>query len=176
MFDPSISLGGRACYFDLSMPHKPSPPRFRRPSLARPIWRARISNWARWWRGPIIALALILVWWFASPPNQAEQSWTTVHTRFALCGEGIREEGCVIDGDTVLVGSKAKSRRIRLTGYDAAELDGACEAERTLARTARSRLHQWLSQGPFEWDGGDNPPRDQYGRELRSARRTLDMV
>ena len=35
----------------------------------------------------------------------------------------------------------------------------------------------WLSQGPFEWTGGTDPPRDKYGRELRAARRgTEDLA
>lgn len=87
--------------------------------------------------------------------------------RFALCGQGGAQR-CVIDGDTVMIGT----RRIRLTGYDAPELDGACEAERLLAARARLALHDWLNRGPFELDGGDDPPRDTYGRELRAARRT----
>lgn len=95
-----------------------------------------------------------------------------VTDRFALCGSGgARESGCVVDGDTVVIGFGSQRRRIRLTGFDAPELDGACEAERGLAVTARGRLHQWLSEGAFEWNGADDPPRDQYGRELRRARR-----
>ena len=74
---------------------------------------------------------------------------------------------CVLDGDTLMLGH----RRIRLTGYDAPELDGACEAERQLARQARDELARWLSSGQFEMDGGADPPRDQYGRELRAVRR-----
>ncbi|KEO88727.1 hypothetical protein EH31_14900 [Erythrobacter longus] len=121
---------------------------------------------------------MVGVWWFASQSTEAEQGWTKVTTHFALCGVGPREEGCVVDGDTVLIGvligAGPQKRRIRLTGFDTPELDGACDAERKLARTAKARLHRWLGQGPFEWDGGDNPPRDQYGRELRAARRIAD--
>lgn len=90
---------------------------------------------------------------------------------FAMCGQGQRKEGCVIDGDTLVLGERPNQRRIRLTGFDAPELDGACETERKLAIAARERLHQWLAQGAFEWNGADSPPRDQYGRELRAARR-----
>ena len=36
---------------------------------------------------------------------------------------------------------------------------------------AQRALRDWLNQGQFEWDGGTSPPRDQYGRELRVARR-----
>ncbi|MCB2084479.1 MAG: hypothetical protein KDD90_10555, partial [Sphingomonadaceae bacterium] len=29
----------------------------------------------------------------------------------------------------------------------------------------------WLNRGPFTMDGGTDPPRDTYGRELRALRR-----
>ena len=29
----------------------------------------------------------------------------------------------------------------------------------------------WLSEGPFDWTGGAEPPRDRYGRELRALSR-----
>ena len=73
----------------------------------------------------------------------------------------------MIDGDTIAIGK----RRIRLTGYDAPELDGACEAERTKALEAQAELSRWLSSAPFEMEAGDERPYDQYGRELREARR-----
>ena len=111
------------------------------------------------------------VWWFAVRPVVSEQGWVLVTESFALCGEGMRADGCVIDGDTVFLGFGPNQRRIRLIGFDAPELDGACEAEVRLARAARQRLYEWLSEGAFEWNGADEPPRDQYGRELRAARR-----
>ncbi len=83
-----------------------------------------------------------------------------------VCGKD-SAEACVIDGDTLAIGK----RRIRLTGFDAPELDGECEAERQLARVARDELAAWLSLGPFEMDGGAAPARDRYGRELRAVRR-----
>lgn len=73
----------------------------------------------------------------------------------------------MIDGDTLAIGS----RRIRLTGYDAPEIEGACDAERRLAQVAREELAAWLNLGTFELYGGAEPPRDDYGRELRAARR-----
>lgn len=95
-----------------------------------------------------------------------------VEESFALCSAGAeRQPGCVVDGDTVIIGFGDERRRIRLTGFDAPELDGACRAERELAIAARTRLHQWLAKGSFEWNGADDPPRDRYGRELRRARR-----
>lgn len=96
-----------------------------------------------------------------------EGSWSPVERSFALCGSGAGGAACVIDGDTIAIGA----RRIRLTGFDAPETDGACEAERRLAQVAREELAAWLNLGPFELDGGAEPPRDDYGRELREARR-----
>ncbi len=87
------------------------------------------------------------------------------------CGTG-SGAACVIDGDTLVIGH----RRIRLTGFDTPERDGACEAERRLASVARYELTRWLNRGSFEMDGGAEPPRDQYGRELRSARRAGEQV
>lgn len=115
----------------------------------------------------------MLAWWFIVRPIAQEQGWVRVDASFALCGEGPRARGCVIDGDTVVLGSGSAQRRIRLTGFDAPELDGACDAESALAEAAKLRLHQWLGEGTFEWNGADDPPRDQYGRELRSVRRVV---
>ncbi len=86
----------------------------------------------------------------------------------SLCAAaGAGGAACVIDGDTLAIGP----RRIRLTGYDAPEIDGLCEAERRLAQVAREELAAWLNLGAFELDGGAEPPRDDYHRELRAARR-----
>lgn len=87
--------------------------------------------------------------------------------QFPACGTGGRGSGCVIDGDTLAIGQ----RRIRLTGYDAPEMDGECENERAKAREAQFELSRWLSAGPFELEGGADRPRDRYGRELAGARR-----
>lgn len=92
--------------------------------------------------------------------------WDRMERTFSLCGKD-HSEACVIDGDTLAIGK----RRVRLTGFDAPELDGECETERLLARQARDELAAWLNTGPFELDGGAEPPRDRYGRELRAARR-----
>ena len=119
---------------------------------------------ARWWLllGVLVAGGVALTRW----PGTGGDWQVQQRGRFALCGEQ-KADRCVIDGDTVMLGQ----RRIRLTGYDAPELDGACEAERMLAQRARIALHNWFNRGPFALDGGDNPPRDAYGRELRAARR-----
>lgn len=121
---------------------------------------------------PVLLLVVMAVWWFGFRPVPQPRDWARVEQDFALCGErsgGLA--GCVVDGDTLILGFGKAQRRIRLTGFDAPELNGACAAESQLAVQAREALHQWLEQGAFEWDGGDTPPRDQYGRELRAARR-----
>jgi endonuclease YncB( thermonuclease family) len=113
-------------------------------------------------------LALLLLLGFAiQQSGWAEGQWDAVERQFALCGNGSGAAACVIDGDTLAIGA----RRIRLTGYDAPELDGACEAERRLAQVARGELAAWLNLGAFEMEGGADPPRDIYGREWRAARR-----
>lgn len=145
----------------------PRPPRFRRPR--RP---SRLAGWWLVWRVPVLLLVIMTAWWFVFRPIAQEQGWVRVTEGFALCnGGGKREAGCVVDGDTIVLGFGNAQRRIRLTGFDAPELDGACKDEVRLAQRARARLHQWLAEGPFEWNGAEDPPRDRYGRELRAARR-----
>jgi endonuclease YncB( thermonuclease family) len=137
----------------------------------------RMRDWWMLWRVPTLALVVMLAWWFVFRPIAQEQGWVRVEERFTLCGaprtaDEPRAAGCVIDGDTLALWSGSEQRRIRLIGFDAPELDGTCEAERELAEAARLRLHCWLSQDAFEWNGAEDPPRDGYGRELRSARRS----
>lgn len=146
--------------------------RFRRPKR-RSASRGRLLDWWLLWRVPLLALIVMAVWWFAFRPLLHERGWVKVDERFVICGAGESAPGCVVDGDTVVIGFGAERRRIRLTGFDAPELDGACASESQLALTARDRLLDWLEQGTFEWNGDVSPPRDQYGRELRSARRVL---
>ena len=153
------------------MSRRPTPPRFRRPSTRRGPF-ARLTDWWLLWRVPVLLLLVMTAWWFVFRPIAQEQGWVRVTERFAVCaGGGEREAGCVVDGDTVVIGFGPQQRRIRLTGFDAPELDGACAEETRLAIAARDRLHQWLGEGPFEWNGAEDPPYDQYGRELRAARR-----
>lgn len=132
-------------------------------------WNDRRRRAARWrtvrkWLvlGLLVAAATALTLWQGSGGDWQVQQGSV----FTLCGEQ-RAQRCVIDGDTVMLGQ----RRVRLTGYDAPELDGACEAERLLARRSQAALRDWLNRGPFALDGGADPPRDTYGRELRTARR-----
>ena len=74
---------------------------------------------------PILALIVMGVWWFVIKPITQEQGHVRVETGFALCGEGARQKACVVDGDTVHIGFGSDRRRIRLTGFDAPEIDGA---------------------------------------------------
>ena len=133
--------------------------------MRRRKWRG-----ARWWilAALLIAFALVLRGWSATPDDPI-----ALPASFTICGEGA-SAACVIDGDTVAIGTVAGRRawRIRFTGFDAPELDGACEAEREAALTARRAAHEWLNAAPAFVDGGADPPRDRYGRELRSAART----
>ena len=115
----------------------------------------------------LLVAGLTAAWWLYRDRLHPPEPVSVVDIRFGLCGDGGSHAACVIDGDTLAIGP----RRVRLTGYDAPELGGTCEAERTKAREARTALHTWLAQGRFTWTGGAEPPRDQYGRELREVRR-----
>ncbi len=133
-----------------------------------------MMTWWVLWRVPALVTIVAALWWYGVRPIAHEQGWVRVDDSFAVCGAGsTRAAGCVVDGDTVIMGFGPERRRIRLTGFDAPEMDGACPAERELAISARTALAQWLARGAFEWNGADAPPRDQYGRELREVRRTL---
>ncbi|MEP3422301.1 MAG: hypothetical protein ABJN35_11245 [Erythrobacter sp.] len=155
--------------------HKRSRPTNRR-SRKRP--RSRFADWWVIWRMPILLLIVMAVWWFGFRPDPEDRDWVNINQPFALCGErstgSARELGCVVDGDTVVIGFGDNRRRIRLTGFDTPEMDGSCPAETALADRARVHLRQWLNEGAFEWTGGVDPPRDQYGRELREVRRRID--
>lgn len=143
------------------------PPRFRRK-------RHATRRTKRGWQGVTVWLVLIalIAGWIAlkdrlSPPEALKD----VQLTFRLCGT--RGSGpCVIDGDTVAIGQ----RRVRLTGYDAPEMDGACKLEIARANQAKLALHAWLAKGRFSWTGGKDPPRDRYGRELREARRGDELL
>lgn len=130
--------------------------------------RRRVRRWWRRWRWlPVLTLMLAAGWWMRGQ-GWFDGEWEEVARPFPVCGSSSRASGCVIDGDTLAIGT----RRVRLTGYDAPELDGACQAERTKAREAQAELSRWLSAAPFELEHAEGEaPRDQYGRELREARR-----
>lgn len=137
-------------------------PNWNRQRNWRKAWRA-----GRWWLGlaVVLGIAALLAQWNAMPGTGEP-----VEARFTICGDGRGASHCVIDGDTVAIGGFGSARRtVRLTGFDAPEMDGACAAEKRQAVKARSALQRWLNTAPFSWDGGAEPPYDQYGRELRSA-------
>lgn len=136
--------------------------------------RQRWINWWVLWRIPMMLLVIMLAWWFLYRPYAASQAeWVPVSQRFDICGTPGRGFACISDGDTVTLGFGSSARRIRLTGFDAPEIDGACPTEAAAALRAQQELQAWLNRGGFEWDGGTDPPRDRYGRELRSVRRTF---
>ena len=138
--------------------------------MARKVskWRARVRRWAV--AGLIVAACAV---WAVSADRLAPPPPLESEVRLSFRPCGTKGSGpCVIDGDTVAIGQ----RRVRLTGYDAPEMDGACEAERAKAQQAKAQLHHWLARGPFTWTGGEDPPRDRYGRELREARRGSELL
>ncbi|WP_394730122.1 thermonuclease family protein [Altererythrobacter sp. GH1-8] len=137
--------------------------------MARWRYNRRKQRWSRW-ATPVLAIGLVAAW-YLTKPLVAPQEWVKIGARFGTCGEKGRPFHCVSDGDTVTIGFGANARRIRLTGFDAPEIAGRCDAESTQALLAQRALLDWLNKGQFEWDGGTSPPRDRYGRELRAARR-----
>ena len=120
-----------------------------------------------------LVFALAIGWFLFKerlfPPILPPQSEVAI--TFRPCGTP-GSGPCVIDGDTLAIGQ----RRVRLTGYDAPEMDGACKYERAKANQAREELLRWLARGRFTWTGGEDPLRDRYGRELREARRGDDLL
>ncbi|MDC0886475.1 hypothetical protein OAS19_01605 [Altererythrobacter sp.] len=140
------------------------PPQFDKSWRRKRRWRARWHTLRPWLA--IGALAAVTAW-FSSRPHTPGDGVLT-QASLTICGERW-SSACVIDGDTLAFGSRPDIRRVRLTGYDAPELEGACPAESAKARDARAAAHQWLTSAPFLLSGGDDPPYDQYGRELRAA-------
>ena len=144
--------------------------------LKRRSRRSRRQRWLGWWviwRIPVLLIVVMLAWWFIYRPIAASMAdWAEVQYDFDVCGERGRGFACVSDGDTVTLGYGSSARRIRLTGFNAPEIEGQCPAESAAALRAQAELRAWLNRGAFEWDGGSEPPRDRYGRELRSVRRT----
>lgn len=135
-----------------------------RPSRLQSLWSKT--------RVPILMAVCVTAWWFFDKTHTEERGWVRADYGFALCGHPWSgAAGCVVDGDTLVIGNGPDRRRIRLTGFDTPELDGQCEAESTKAMQARTALHLWLGRGPFEWSGDTQPPFDKYGRELRRVRR-----
>ncbi|MDN3646608.1 hypothetical protein QWY75_10400 [Pontixanthobacter aestiaquae] len=137
----------------------------------KPIRRGRSKRdrWVEIITLLVIAVASFLIWGWQSSDPAAE--WQHVDTRFTVCGER-SSAGCVIDGDTFMIGR----RKIRISGFNAPELPGECPAETALAKQSRDGLRDWLNAGTFQMDGGDDPPYDQYGRELRELKRGEQLL
>lgn len=150
---------------------------FRSPLRRQSRRKHSLAGWWAWWRAPIFLLLIMAVWWFILKPATEGDDWASPSQQlrsplnFGLCGEKGAGRACVVDGDTLHIRRGNAAQRIRITGYNAPELDGACEAEKRQAQAAKRVLHAWLADGTYEWDGGDEPPYDQYGRELRALRK-----
>ena len=146
---------------------KPKTPKFHTRSH-----RKRSSWWNRW-SVTISALVIAASAWVLSKYEVVDLvgsgDWKVVHGKFTQCGRG-RGANCVIDGDTVMLART----KVRLRDYNAPELDGECDQENALARRSRDELLDWLNQGDLLMDGGEEPPHDQYGRELRTAKRPVE--
>lgn len=162
-----VATGRRQCYRCRMLKRRTRTPRFRHPRR-----NSRFASWWVLWRVPVLLLIVMAVWWLGVRPVMEEQGWVRVDGEYALCSENTSgSAGCVVDGDTISIGFGRDRRRIRLTGFDAPELDGTCLQEREAAVVAQGALRDWLNEGAFEWNGASDPPYDQYGRELRAARR-----
>lgn len=79
-----------------------------------------------------------------------------------ICGSG-RRVNCVVDGDTIWVNRE----KIRLEGFNAPEMNGACARERQLAVRARDELRRVLNGHPFTIERSGQ---DRYGRTLATVR------
>ncbi|MEP2735548.1 MAG: hypothetical protein ABJP34_04545 [Erythrobacter sp.] len=145
--------------------------KYRSPLRKKRAQNSGFRAWWVWWRAPILLLIVLSIWWFFLRSEPSEEVWTPPPLAFGLCGEKGAGRACVVDGDTLHIRTGKQVQRIRITGYNAPELDGACEAERAKALEAKAALHAWMAAGPHEWDGGTEPPFDKYGRELRKLRR-----
>lgn len=144
----------------------PKPARFRTPRR-----RTKASWWNRW-SVTISAVVLLASAWVLAKYEVVDLvgggDWKVVHGKFTLCGKG-RAANCVIDGDTVMLANK----KVRLRDFNAPELDGECAKENELARQSRTALLEWLNRADLLMDGGEDPPFDRYGRELRTAKRPV---
>ena len=91
-----------------------------------------------------------------------------IDATFTRCGRG-RGHACVIDGDTIKLGS----RKVRIIGIDTPEAsDPQCAEEARLGERATAELQRLLNEGPFTMVGRSFNDRDRYGRDLRALSRT----
>ncbi len=150
--------------------------RFRSPLISRRTrrsgrGRSRMMTWWVLWRVPALVAIVAALWWYGVRPIAHEQGWVRVDDSFAVCGAGsTRAAGCVVDGDTVIMGFGPERRRIRFTGFDAPEMDGACPAERESChfRAHRAGAMAGTRRIRMEWRGRPSP-RSIRARTARGA-------
>ena len=161
--------------------------RFRNRSRIKPSSYGKVLPNHRWLGQPhpivrgLVALrpfglfaVLCLIWisydgGLVDPPEFLSTEPEAVSGQFTLCGLG-RGHNCVIDGDTFKLGD----RNIRIVGIDAPETHPShCGAEARIGEEATQHLLQLLNQGPFVMRARLDEPKDHYGRDLRSASRSL---
>lgn len=102
------------------------------------------------WSAPASVSALVSA---NAPPMQS--------VNFPICSSGKRHT-CIVDGDTFWLDGE----KFRLSGFNAPEMSGYCQAERDKARLARTELRRLLSQ-PFSLE---RTGFDRYGRTLAIVR------
>lgn len=121
---------------------------------------------------PFILGGILLSIWPAmdpalvEPPDFLSANPEHIDATFTRCGRG-RGPACVIDGDTFKLGS----RKVRIIGIDAPEVQARCPKEAQLAEAATARLQELLNQGPFDMVGRVDDLQDRYGRDLRRIER-----
>lgn len=116
------------------------------------------------WRWAVVLVLVLGAWLLLRDVLQPPPPVSAVDMRFGRCGEH-GGTACVIDGDTLAIGR----RRVRLTGYDAPELEGACEAERAKARR-QGRAARMAGHGQLQLDRRrEAAPRPIWQRATRGA-------
>ncbi|MFN2098997.1 thermonuclease family protein [Altererythrobacter sp. MF3-039] len=147
--------------------------RRRNPKPAK--FRRKQKSWRQAWRETrpfvlLITLVTLVVIWRTPDLFPVPDMFTTtpvkVLAKFTRCDQGYTRY-CVIDGDTIAIGSE----RIRIMGIDTPEVRAECEAEARLADIATNELRDWLNAGPFMMRGRIDEPIDRYGRQLRELYR-----
>ena len=136
--------------------------------------RARVasSKRTRVVRSALLVAALALAGalldpWILPPVGPLATRAERITGTFTRCGQGA-SPACVVDGDTLRLGD----RRVRLIGIDAPELsDARCAGERALGERAADRLLILVNSGNFDLVGHRFYRTDNYGRDLRLARR-----
>ncbi|MGQ2906212.1 MAG: thermonuclease family protein [Neoaquamicrobium sediminum] len=107
-----------------------------------------------------------MIGWKIAPEERRVEAASIVsagHTiAMPICGSGKRIN-CVVDGDTIWV----RGEKIRLEGFNAPEINGACDRERRMAVQARDELRRVLNGRAFTMERNG---KDRYGRTLATIR------